>query len=99
MQTIERNNNKPHHDSNERLARKEKELAGTTRKSVDITRTPPRGQALAITPNKKKVSKREQGSAKKSRQGRKKGLLEFFGDRPRFKAPSTEGTPIKNAKN
>jgi hypothetical protein len=61
--------------------------------------TPPRGQALAITPNKKTASKREQGSAKKSRQGRKKGLLEFFGNGPRVKAPSTEGTPIKTAQN
>ncbi len=71
---------------------------GTSRKSNDITRTPTRSQALAIT-NKKKTSKREQGSAKKSRQGRKKGLLEFFGDGPRVKALSTEGTPIKTARN
>jgi hypothetical protein len=39
MQT-EGNDNKPRHDGNERIARKEKELAGTTRKSNDITRTP-----------------------------------------------------------
>ncbi len=98
MQT-EVNDNKPHHDSNKRIARKVKEFAGTTKKSNDITRTPTRGQALAITPNKKKTSKREQGSVKKSRQGRKKGLLEFFGDRPRVKAPSTEGMPIETTKN
>jgi hypothetical protein len=66
MQT-EGNNNEPCHDGDKRIARKEKELAGTTRKSDNITRTPTRGQALAITPNKKKTSKREQGSAKKSR--------------------------------
>jgi hypothetical protein len=46
-------------------------------------------------PNEKKTSER----AKKSRQGRKKGLFEFFGDGPRVKAPSTEGAPIKIAKN
>ena len=67
MQT-EGNDNEPHHNGNKRIARKEKELAGTMRKSNDITRTPTRGQALAILPNeKKKTSKREQGSAKKSR--------------------------------
>jgi hypothetical protein len=66
MQT-EGNDNKPCHDGDERKARKEKELAGTTRKSNNITRTPTRGQALAITPEEKKTSKREQGSAKKSR--------------------------------
>jgi hypothetical protein len=98
MQT-EGNNNEPPHDGDERIARKEKELAGKMRKSNDITRTPARGQALAIMPNEKKRSKREQGSAKKSRQGRKKGLLEFFGDGPWVNAPSTEGTPIKTAKN
>jgi hypothetical protein len=37
--------------------------------------------------------------AKKSRQGRKKGLLEFFGGGPRVKAPSTDGTPIETVKN
>jgi hypothetical protein len=98
MQT-EGNDNEPRHDSNKHIARKEKELAGTMRKSDDITRTPTRGQALAITPSKKKTSKREQGSAKKSRQGRKKGLLEFFVDGPQVKAPATDGTPIKTAKN
>jgi hypothetical protein len=93
------NNNKPCHDGNTRIARKEKELVGTTRKSGNITWTPTRGQALAITPNERKTSKREQISAKKSRQGRKKGLYEFFGDGPWVKAPSTEGAPIKTAKN
>ncbi len=97
MQT-EGNNNEPRHEGNKHIARKEKELTGTTRKSNDITRTPTRGQALAIN-NKKKMSEREQGSAKKSRQGRKKGLLKFFGDGPWVKAPSTEGTSIETAKN
>jgi hypothetical protein len=96
---IEGNNNGLHHNGDKRIARKEKELVGTMRKSNDITRTPPRGQALTITLNKKKASKREQGSAKKSRQGRKKWLLEFFGDGPRVKAPSTEETPIETAQN
>jgi hypothetical protein len=79
----------------------EKEAAsrGKARKSTDITKTPIRGQAPATTPNKKKTGKREQGMAKKSRQGRKKGLLEFFGGSPRVKAPSTDGTPIETLKN
>jgi hypothetical protein len=34
-----------------------------------------------------------------SRQGRKKGLLEFFGGGPWVKAPSTDGMPIKTVKN
>jgi hypothetical protein len=42
---------------------------------------------------------REQGLVKKSRQGRKKGLLEFFGGGPRVKAPSTDGTPMEAVKN
>ena len=46
-------------------------------------------------PNEKKTSKREQGLAKKSRQGRKKALLEFFGGGPRVKDSSTDGTPIE----
>ncbi len=75
------------------------ESRGKGRKSDNITRTPIRGQAPATTPNKKKSSKREQGSAKKSRQGRKKGLLEFFGGGPWVKAPSTDGMPIETVKN
>jgi hypothetical protein len=79
----------------------EKEAAsrGKARKSDDITNTPIRGQAPATTPNKKKTGGREQGSAKKSRQGRRKGLLEFFGGGPQVKAPSTDGTPIETVKN
>jgi hypothetical protein len=72
---------------------------GKVRKSNDITKTPIRGQAPATTPNEKKTGEREQGSAEKSRQGRKKGLLEFFGGSPRVKAPSTDGTPIETVKN
>ena len=37
--------------------------------------------------------------AKKSRQERKKGLLELFRGSPRVKAPSTDGMPIKTVKN
>jgi hypothetical protein len=79
----------------------EKEAAsrGKGRKSDDITKTPTRVQALATMPNEKKTGKREQGSAKKSRQGRKKGLLEFFGGSPRVKASSMDGTPIETVKN
>jgi hypothetical protein len=91
MQT-EGNDNELRHDGDKRIARKEKELAGTMRKSKHITRTPTRGQALAIKPNEKKTSKREQGSAKKS-------LLEFFEDGPWVKAPSTEGMPIETTEN
>jgi hypothetical protein len=58
-----------------------------------------RGQAPATMPNEKKTSEREQGIAKKSRLGRKKGLLEFFGGSPWVKAPSTDGTPIETVKN
>jgi hypothetical protein len=50
---------------------------------------------MAITPNAKKASKREQDPPKKSRSMRKKGLLKFFGEGPRMPAPTTEGTPIK----
>ncbi len=75
------------------------DLRGKASKSNDITRTSIRGQAPATTPNEKKTNKREQGSAKKSREGRKKGLLEFFGGGPRVKAPSTDGTPIETIKN
>jgi hypothetical protein len=58
----------------------EKEVAsrGKARKSKDITQTPTRGEAPGTMPNKKKTGKREQGLPKKFRQGRKKGLLEFF---------------------
>jgi hypothetical protein len=72
---------------------------GKARKSNDITKTPIKGQAPATMPNEKKTGKREQGLAKKSRQGRKKGLLEFFGGSPRVKAPSTDGTPIETVEN
>jgi hypothetical protein len=37
--------------------------------------------------------------AKKSRQGRKKGLLKFFGGAQRVKAPSMDGVPIETVKN
>jgi hypothetical protein len=79
----------------------EKEAASRdkARKSNDITMMPIRGQALATMPNEKKTVKREQGLAKKSRRGRKNGLLEFFGGGPRVKTPSTDGTPIKTVKN
>jgi hypothetical protein len=72
---------------------------GKARKSNDITKTLIRGQAPATTPKEKETGKREQGSAKKSRQGRKKGLLEFFGGGPWVKAPSTDETPLETVKN
>jgi hypothetical protein len=51
----------------------------------------------AITPNAKN-NKREQNLPNKSRNMRKKGLLEFFGDGPHVPALSMEGTLIKAAK-
>ncbi len=68
-----------------------------TQKSNNITETPMRGQTAAITTNMKN-SKKEQDPPKKSRNMRKKGLLEFFGEGPRVPTPSTEGTMIKAVK-
>jgi hypothetical protein len=92
-------NKEPRQESDKLTGEKEAESRGKARKREDITRTPIRGQAPATMPNEKKTSKREQGLAKKSRQGRKKGLLEFFGGGPWVKAPSTVGTPIEIVKN
>jgi Ulp1 family protease len=41
-----------------------------------------------------KISKREQAKAKKNKQGKKKGLANFFGQEPCVPAPPREGTPI-----
>jgi hypothetical protein len=90
------NNKEPRQESKELTG--EAESRGKARKSNDITRTPIRGQTPANTPNERKPSKREQGLAKKSRMGRKKGFLEFFRGGPRLKAPSTDGTPIETVK-
>jgi hypothetical protein len=46
-----------------------------------------------VTPSTK-ISEREQAQAKKIKQGKKKGLADFFGQGPRVPAPSWEGTPI-----
>jgi hypothetical protein len=87
-------------DAHKRTGGKEAEPRGKSAcKSNNITRTLLRGQALAITPNAKKASKREQSLAKKSRKMRQKGLLEYFGDSPQVQAPSTEGMPIEAVKN
>jgi hypothetical protein len=67
-------------------------------KSDYITETPMRGMAAKFTPNAKKISEREQDSAKKTRHMKKKGLLKFFREGPRVPAPSAEGTPIKAVK-
>jgi hypothetical protein len=40
------------------------------------------------------MSEREQVNAKKIKQGKKKGLEDFFGQGPRVSAPSREGTPL-----
>jgi hypothetical protein len=41
-----------------------------------------------------KISKREQAKAKKNKQGKKKGLANFFGQGPHVPAPSWEGALI-----
>ncbi len=56
------------------------------------------GKETDVTPASKKTSKREQSAAKKSRQVRKKGLLQYFGDGLCVQPPSTEGTTIDAVK-
>jgi hypothetical protein len=68
------------------------------RKSNDITRTPTRGKVTDVTPALKKASKSEQSAAKKTRQVRKKGLLQYFGDGLRLQPPSSEGTQLDAVK-
>ena len=67
----------------------------SAQKSKNITETPARNLLVAITPNAKKASKREQDLLKKSSSMRKKGLLKFFGEGPCVRVPTMEGTPIK----
>jgi hypothetical protein len=62
-------------------------------KSNKIATTPTRGSSAVVTPSTK-MREREQANAKKVKQGKKKGLEEFFGQGPRVSAPSWEGTPI-----
>jgi hypothetical protein len=50
--------------------------------SDNITRTPARSTPLEITLHAKKASEREQDSANQTKQMRKKGLLDLFGDSP-----------------
>jgi hypothetical protein len=69
----------------------------SAQKSKDKMETLARNLSGAITPNKKKASKREQDLPKRSWSMRKKGLLKFFGEGPHVPAPTTEGTPIEAA--
>ncbi len=46
-----------------------------------------------VTPSMK-ISEKEQANAKKIKQGKKKGLEDFFGQGPWVSAPSREGTLI-----
>jgi hypothetical protein len=64
-----------------------------SRKSNKIAKTLMQGSLAVVTPSTK-ISKREQAQAKKIKQGKKKGLAEFFGQGPRVPASSREGTPI-----
>ncbi len=56
------------------------------------------GKATHVTPASKKASKREQSAAKKFRQVRKNGLLQYFEDGLHVQSPSMEGTPINAVK-
>ncbi len=62
-------------------------------KSNKIAKTPTQRSSAVVTPSTK-ISKREQAQAKKIKQGKKKGLADFFGQGPRVPAPSREGTLI-----
>jgi hypothetical protein len=58
-----------------------------------IAMTPMQGLSAVVTPSTK-MREREQANAKKIKQGKKKGLEDFFGQGPWVSAPSREGTPI-----
>ncbi len=63
------------------------------RKSNEIATTPTQGSSAVVTPSTK-MREREQANAKKIKQGKKKGLEEFFSQGPWVSAPLWEGTPI-----
>jgi hypothetical protein len=63
------------------------------RKSAKIATTPTQGSSAVVTPSTK-MREREQANAKKIKQGKKKGLEDFFGQGPQVSAPSREGTLI-----
>ncbi len=64
------------------------------RKSNKIAATPTLGLSAVVTPSTK-MREREQANTKKIKQGKKKGLEDFFGQGPRVSAPLWEGTPFK----
>jgi hypothetical protein len=55
----------------------------------------PQRKAISRGNTQHKISKREQAKAEKNKQGKKKGLANFFGQGPRVPALPREGTPIK----
>ena len=67
--------------------------AKSARKSNKIAETPTQDPAAEVTPSMK-ISKREQEKAKKTKQGKKKRLANFFGQGPCVPALPREGTPI-----
>jgi hypothetical protein len=60
-------------------------------KSDKIATTLTQGSSAVVTPSTK-MSEWEQVNAKKIKQGKKKGLEEFFSQGPRVSAPLREGT-------
>jgi hypothetical protein len=58
-----------------------------------IAMTPMQGLSAVVTPSTK-MREREQANAKKIKQGKKKGLEDFFGQGPWVSAPLREGLPI-----
>jgi hypothetical protein len=65
----------------------------SARKSDKIAETPMQDPAAEVTPSMK-ISQRDQAKAKKTKQGKKKRLADFFGQGPCVPAPPREGTPI-----
>ncbi len=65
----------------------------SARKSDEIAETPMQDPAAEVTPSMK-IRQRDQAKAKKTKQGKKKRLANFFGQGPCVPAPPREGTPI-----
>ncbi len=69
-----------------RLGMMQEDGGKLSRKSNKIAKTPTQGSLAVVTPSTK-ISKREQAQAKKIKQGKKKGLADFFGQGPWVPAP------------
>ncbi len=65
----------------------------SARKSNKIAETPTQDPAAEVSPSMK-ISEREEAKAKKTKQGKKKRLANFFGQGPRVPALPREGTPM-----